>query len=320
MYLTKSAKRLRRTAYGKDRFTTGGKTLTNRGKCGLVADAAIIIFMIIMIIITLYPFCYIIIGSISQPVELMRHRGLLFAPLGGATIDAYTMVILNNPNILSGYQNTLFYVAAGTFTNLVMTILGAYALSRKNVKLSQPIMFAITFTMLFSGGLIPLFLLVRNLGMINSRLSIIIPTAINVYNMIILRTNFQAIPDSLEESAKIDGANDFTILLRIVLPLSKAAIAVMVLYYGVANWNSWFPAMVYLRNRDLYPLQLILREILITNNIDNMVTGADAGDRAPIGVAIQYATIIVSTLPILAVYPFVQKYFVKGVMIGAIKG
>jgi putative aldouronate transport system permease protein len=201
-----------------------------------------------------------------------------------------------------------------------MTILGAYALSRKNVKLSQPIMFAITFTMLFSGGLIPLFLLVRNLGMINSRLSIIIPTAINVYNMIILRTNFQAIPDSLEESAQIDGANDFTILVRIALPLSKAAIAVMVLYYGVANWNSWFPAMVYLRNRNLYPLQLILREILITNNIDTMITGADAGDRAPIGVAIQYATIIVSTLPILAIYPFVQKYFVKGVMIGAIKG
>jgi putative aldouronate transport system permease protein len=250
----------------------------------------------------------------------MRHRGLLFKPLGEVTFSAYTMVIFNNPNILSGYRNTLFYVAFGTFVNLVMTIFGAYALSRKKVKLGQPIMFAITFTMLFSGGLIPLFLLIRDLGWINSQLAVIIPTAINVYNLIILRTNFQALPDSLEESAKMDGANDFVILFRIALPLSKAAIAVMVLYYGVAHWNSWFPAMVYLRKRELYPLQLILREILITNNIDNMITGADAGDRAPIGVAIQYATIIVSTLPILAIYPFLQKYFVKGVMIGAIKG
>jgi putative aldouronate transport system permease protein len=294
--------------------------MTNRGKIGWIFDVLIFLFMILMIIITLYPFYYIIAGSLSQPEELMRHRGLLLKPLGGVTFNAYTRVVFNNPNILSGYRNTLFYVSFGTFTNLVMTILGAYALSRKNVKLGQPIMFAITFTMLFSGGIIPLFLLVRNLGWINSRLAIIIPTAINVYNLIILRTNFQALPDSLEESAKMDGANDFVILFRIALPLSKAAIAVMVLYYGVAHWNSWFPAMVYLRKRELYPLQLILREILITNNIDNMITGADAGDRAPIGVAIQYATIIVSTLPILAIYPFLQKYFVKGVMIGAIKG
>jgi putative aldouronate transport system permease protein len=294
--------------------------MINKGKYSWIFDILIVLFMIVMIVITLYPFYYIIVGSLSDPTELMRHRGLLFAPLGQVNSGAYTMVIFRNPNILSGYQNTLIYVSFGTFINLVMTILGAYALSRKNVKLGQPIMFGITFTMLFSGGMIPLFLLVRNLGWINSRLAILIPTAINVYNLIILRTNFQALPDSLEESAKIDGANDFVILFRIALPLSKAAIAVMVLYYGVAHWNSWFPAMVYLRKRELYPLQLILREILITNNIDNMITGADAGDRAPIGIAIQYATIIVSTLPILTIYPFLQKYFVKGVMIGAIKG
>ena len=294
--------------------------MIKRGKNDWIFDTLIVIFMIVMIVITLYPFQYIIMGSLSDGTELMRHRGLIFLPLGKPTLESYTKVVLNNPNILSGYENTLFYVFIGTAINLGMTILGAYALSRKHVKLAQPIMFFITFTMLFSGGMIPSFLLIRSLGWINSRLSIVIPGAISVFNLIILRTNFQAIPDSLEESARIDGANDFVILAKIILPLSTAAIAVMVLYYGVAHWNSWFQAMIYLRKREMYPLQLILREILIANSVENMITGADGGDRMPLGVTVQYATIIVSTLPILVSYPFLQKYFVKGVMIGAIKG
>jgi putative aldouronate transport system permease protein len=294
--------------------------MSSRGKSEWIFDFFIFIFMIFMIVMTLYPFYYIIVASISSPEEMMRHRGLLFLPQGDVTFDSYFKVIFTNPNIPNGYKNTIFYVVFGLLTNMIMTILAAYALSRKKVKLGPPIMFAVTFTMLFSGGIIPLFLLVRNLGWINTRAAIVFPTAINVYNMIILRTNFQALPDSLEESAKIDGANDFVILVRIALPLSQAALAVMVLYYGVFHWNSWFPAMIYLRRRELYPLQLILREILIANDVQNMVAGAGTGDAAPIGVTIQYATIIVSTLPILVIYPFLQKYFVKGVMIGAIKG
>lgn len=292
----------------------------NKGRFDLIIDVIVTLFMVFIIIITLYPFYYIIVASISQPVALMAHRGLLFWPLGSPTLDAYRMVIFQNPMIELGYLNTIGYVLGGTALNIVMTTLGAYALSRENVKLGPPIMFGITFTMMFSGGMIPLFLLVRDLGWINSRLSQIVPTAISVYNLIILRTSFQSIPNSLIESAELDGANDFTILLRIVLPLSGAVMAVMVLFYSVSHWNSWFPAMLYLRKRELYPLQLILREILITNNTDNMSVGAAASDQAPIGVAIQYATIIVSTLPIMLVYPFLQKYFVKGVMIGAIKG
>ena len=294
--------------------------MTNRGKFDWLIDVFIFLFLIILIVFTLYPFYYIVVASISDPLMMMQHSGVLLAPLGKVTFDSYFKVIFTNPNIASGYKNTIIYVLGGLAVNLTLTVLAAYALSRKNVKHRNFIMFAITFTMLFSGGMIPTFLLIRNLGWINTRWAIIIPPAISVYNMIILRTNFQAIPDSLEESAKIDGANDFVILWRIVLPLSQAAIAVMVLYYGVAHWNSWFPAMIYLRRRELYPLQLILREILIANDVASMTAGSGAADRAPLGVTIQYATIIVSTLPILTIYPFLQKYFVKGVMIGAIKG
>ena len=282
-----------------------------------ITDALINIFMIIMIIITVYPFVYITMASLSDPVELTQHQGLLILPRGKVTTEAYKRAILQNPNIVSGYQNTLFYVFAGTAINLGMTVLGAYSLSGKGVKLARPVMFGIIFTMLFSGGMIPTYILIKNLGWINSRLSIVIPGAINVFNLVILRANFNAIPDSLEESARIDGANDFMILGRIVLPLSTAAIAMMIVYYGVAHWNSWFPASIYLRRRDLYPLQLILQEILI---ISRFVNTTEETDQVPIVITMQYATIIISTLPILAVYPFLQKYFVKGVMIGSIKG
>lgn len=292
--------------------------MQNKSKYDWIFNVIVFLFLVVMIAVTIYPLYYVVMASFSQPDALMSHRGLIFRPLG-VSLKAYESVF-KNPMIPIAYGNTIFYVAAGTLINLLMTTLGAYGLSRKNVRLAGPIMFAVTFTMLFSGGMIPLFLLVRDLGWINSRLAVLVPTAISVYNLIIMRTNFESIPSSLEESAKIDGANDFVILFRIVLPLSKPVIAVMVLFYCVSNWNSWFPAMVYLRDRELFPLQLILREILITNSTESMTAGAGAGDSAPIGATIEYATIVVSTLPILLVYPFLQKYFVKGVMIGAIKG
>jgi putative aldouronate transport system permease protein len=281
-------------------------------------DGANVIFMILLSAVTLYPFLYVLFASLSDPTWVVQMRGLILFPKG-ATLEAYKLVF-DNPAILTGYANTLFYVIVGTALNILMTSLGAYALSRQSVMWKNPIMFLIVFTMFFNGGLIPTYLLVNNLGMLDSRWALIIPSAMSAYNLIIMRTSFQSIPVSLEESAKLDGANDFTVLFRIVLPLSMPVVAVMILFYGVGHWNGWFNALIYLRTRDLYPLQLILREILITNSTDSMMTGVGGADKMPIGETIKYATIIVATVPILMLYPFLQKYFVKGVMIGAIKG
>ena len=202
-----------------------------------------------------------------------------------------------------------------------MTTLGAYGLSRRNLKWGTLLMMIIIFTMWFSGGMIPYFLNVSNLGMQNTRLALILPKAIATYNLIVMRTSFQSLPESLEESAKIDGANDFTIMLRIALPLSMPVVAVMILFYASAQWNAWFDAMLFINNRELFPLQLILREILVLNSTDSMMAGSAAqSDQIQIGETIKYATVIVATVPILCIYPFLQKYFVKGVMIGAVKG
>lgn len=276
-----------------------------------------ILFMISLCLVTLYPFYYVLIASFSDPSWIVKQRGLIWLP-EGFNLDAYVRV-LDNPMILQGYMNTLFVVTVGTLINVFMTALGAYGLSRQNVMWKNPIMFFIVFTMFFSGGLIPNYLLVSELGMLDSLWALIIPGAISAFNLIIMRTAFHGVPISLEESAKLDGANDFTVLFRIILPLSLPVIAVMILFYGVGHWNSWFNALIYLRDRELYPLQLVLREILITNSTDSMMTGTNAADTMPIGETIKYATIVVATVPILVLYPFLQKYFVKGVMIGAIK-
>lgn len=274
-------------------------------------------FMLLLCFVTLYPFIYILFASLSDPTEMAQFRGMLFSPLG-FSLDAYKAV-LQNPMVTTGYRNTLFYVTIGTAINLIMTTLGAYALSRRNVYFKNHIMFYIVITMVFSGGLIPSFLLVNNLGMLNTPWALLLPGAINSFNLIIMRTAFLGIPPSLEESARIDGANDWVIMARIIIPLSMPVIAVMILWYAVGHWNSYFSALIYLRDRELFPLQLVLREILISNSTDSMMTGAATGDRMDIGITIKYATIIVSTLPILILYPFLQKYFVHGVMIGALK-
>ncbi len=291
-----------------------------------IFDCINTIFLALLAIACLYPLLYVLFASFSQPIELMKHRGLLLRPLG-FTIEGYKLVF-KNPSITSGYLNTLFYVTAGTAINLFMTSLGAYVLSRKNVLWKNIIAFMITITMLFSGGLIPFYLLVKNLGMLNTRWALIIPGAISTYNLFVMRTAFAGVPDSLEESAKIDGANDFVVLFRIILPLSKAVLAVMTLFYAVGHWNSWFNAMIFLRKRELFPLQLILREILLANDMQSMsnLEGlVDVSVQANADIVyfarllVQYCTIIVATLPILFLYPFVQKYFVQGVMIGSLK-
>ncbi|MDF2927741.1 MAG: sugar transporter permease [Paenibacillaceae bacterium] len=278
-----------------------------------------IVFMLFMIVVTLYPFLYVIFSSLSDSKQLLSHTGALLMPKG-FSFNAYAMVF-KNPNIMTGYMNTLIIVVAGTLLNLFMTSLGAYVLSRKGVPWTRPVMLLIIFTMFFSGGLIPSYLLINNwLGLGNSLLALLIPGMISTWNLIILRTSFESIPESLVESAWIDGAHDFTILFRIVIPLSLPVMAVMVLFYGVGHWNAWFNAMIYLRERNLFPLQLILREILIQNSTAYMSGETSMEDAEAVGESIKYATIIVATLPILAVYPFLQKYFVKGVMIGSIKG
>ncbi|WDH82370.1 carbohydrate ABC transporter permease [Paenibacillus urinalis] len=275
-------------------------------------------FLLLLVTATLYPLLYVLFASFSDAAKLLQNDGILWRPLG-FNLDAYRSV-LANPGIGLGFRNTLFIVVVGVTVNLLMTSLGAYVLSRKNVMWNKVFMFLIVFTMFFSGGLIPLYLVVKGVGLLDSLWSTIIPFSISTFNLIIMRTAFMGIPDSLEESAKIDRANHFTILFRIIIPLSMPVIAVMILYYAVDKWNGWFYASVFIKSRELFPLQLVLREILIANSTDSMSTGASAGDRFQIGETIKYATIIVATVPILCVYPFVQRFFVKGVMVGSLKG
>lgn len=277
-----------------------------------------ILFMLFISVITLYPMLYVIFASFSRPSDFMMHQGLLIKPLGFTT-EIYRMVF-RNPMILRGYLNTIFIVVVGVAINIFFTSIGAYFLSRKNVMLKKIVMFLIVFSMYFSGGLIPFYFTVKELGLDNSLWALIIPGAIGTSNMIVMRTAFMAIPDSLSESAEIDGASHFSILFRVVIPLSLPTMAVMVLYYGVGHWNSWFNALIFLRKREMFPLQLILREILITNTTMDMSIGVDAGDQELVGDLIKYAVIVIATVPILCLYPFLQKYFVKGIMIGALKG
>ncbi|MGO4495035.1 carbohydrate ABC transporter permease [Paenibacillus sp. 2RAB27] len=280
-------------------------------------DAINVVLLILLMLLTVYPLIYVLFASVSDAGTLMGYKGMLWRPLG-FSLDAYTNVF-RNPMIVRGYGNTLFVVLAGLVLNITLTAFGAYALSRKSLRYRKPLMLFIIFTMFFSGGLIPLYLTVKGVGLIDSLWSLIIPTAINTFNLILMKTAFEAIPDALEESAKIDGANDFVILFRIVLPLSMPVIAVMLLYYGVGHWNSWFNAMIFLQERSLYPLQLVLRGILLQGET-NANSGASDDDAAMLAATLKYATIIVATVPILFVYPFLQKYFVKGALIGAVKG
>ena len=276
------------------------------------------LLMVGLIVVTIYPLLYVLFASLSDPATFVQTRGILIAPLGFSTA-AYKAVFAY-PTLLSSYENTLLYVVSGTTINIVLTSLGAYGLSRRNVLLGNPIMFMIVFTMFFSGGLVPTYLLVANtLGMIDTPWAVILPPAISAWNLIIMRTAFQAVPIALEEAARIDGANDFAILFQIVLPLSMPVVAVMILFYSVYHWNAFFNALIYLRSPSLYPLQLVLREILIGNSTQGLTTGVGTRDVMPIGETIKYAIIVVATLPILCVYPFLQRFFVKGVLLGAIK-
>ena len=271
--------------------------------------------MAFMIVITLYPFWYCVTCSLSK--DIVGNSASLMLWPKGLSLDAYVSV-LKRPTILTGYKVTLIVVVVATVLNIIFTSVAAFLITRKRFAIRGFLTWLMLFTMYFSGGMIPTYVIFANvLHLKDTYAVLIIPGLINVYNMIVMRTNFEAIPKSLEESIKVDGGNDMHVLFHIILPLSKATIAVMVLYYGVAHWNEWFNAMLYINEADKRPLQLVLRTILIENK-----TGADGNAADNMGLAenIKFATIIVATLPILLVYPFIQKYFVKGVMIGAVKG
>ncbi|WP_442951569.1 carbohydrate ABC transporter permease [Paenibacillus sp. GYB004] len=281
------------------------------------------LFLLGVLIAVLYPIIYVISASISDPVYVNQGKMWLFPR--GITFEGYKRVF-QNPEIWSGYRNTVLYTLGGTFINLLFTVPAAYALSRKDLLGRGPMMGLIVFTMFFGGGLVPTFLLVSELGMLNTVWALVIPNAVAVYNLIICRTFFQMnIPRELQESAEIDGCSNTMLFIKIVLPLSAPIIAVMALYYGVAHWNSYFSAIIYLKDRSLYPLQLILREILVQNQMSDamLMTGDDMeamAKQARIADIIKYAVMIVSSLPIIIVYPFMQRFFMKGVLIGSVKG
>jgi putative aldouronate transport system permease protein len=278
------------------------------------------VLLVVFLIVVLYPLIYILSASFSDPLAVVSGRVWLW-PVE-PTLRGYTTIFADH-EVVTGFLNSIFYTVVGTVLNVALTLLAAYPLSRRDLFGRNIIMFLFLFTLLFSGGLIPTYLLVKDLGMLNTRWSMIFPTALAVWNVIITRTYFQiTIPDELLEAAQLDGANDFAFFFRIVLPLSGPIIAVNALFYAVGHWNEYFNALLYLTNQSLFPLQLVLREILVQNQID-LTMMADVQQylaRQNLVALLKYSLIVVASVPMLAVYPFVQKYFVKGIMIGSLKG
>ncbi|RXZ79947.1 carbohydrate ABC transporter permease [Paenibacillaceae bacterium] len=274
----------------------------------------------LFLITVLYPLVYIASASISEPSAVISGRVWLW-PVG-FTLEGYEAVF-KHKLIWSGFRNSLYYTVFGTLINVFMTVLAAYPLARKDFYGRNVIMVLFVFTTMFSGGLIPGYLLVKDLGLLNSVWAMVLPGALSIWNVIIARTYFQTtIPDELLEAAQLDGCNDFKFVWKIVLPLSGPILAVISLYYAVGHWNQFFNALIYLRTQSLYPLQIILRDILIQNDVDAMMlTDVDqTAKREAMRSLLKFSLIVVSTIPLLVVYPFVQKYFVKGVMIGSLKG
>lgn len=276
-----------------------------------------VIFMILLSLAMLYPLMYVIFASLSDSNALRLYDGMLLHPIGFTT-TAYTKVF-QNPMIYKGFLNTIYVLFFGTLTNTILTVVTGYVLSRRDFSAAKYMNIFVIVTMYFSGGLIPTFLTVKALGLFNNRWVLIIPSALSTYNLIIMRAAFLSVPKSLEEAAFIDGANHMTVLFKILVPVVKATIAVIVLYSAVGHWNSWFNAMIYIQDANKFPLQLVLRSILIQNDTSQMTQAVGDTSRANISETIKYATIVVATIPILAIYPFLQKYFVKGTMLGAVK-
>ena len=282
-------------------------------------DITLVVISILIILVIAYPLYFVVIASFSQPEAVLGGK-LRFLPVG-FNLESYQMV-LTEPKVWTGYRNTILYTLMGTCINLVLTTLAAYPLSRKDMPFRGLLTFVASFTMLFGGGMIPVYLVVRGLKLTDSIWAMVIPNALATYNMLVMKNYFQSsIPEELQEAAAIDGCDHFGTLIRVVLPLSAPIMAVIVLFYAVGHWNAFFNAIIYLRNQDLFPLQVVLRDILLQNSLE-AVGGDLTGmyEKVMRGESMKYALIIVASAPVIMLYPFVQKYFVKGVMVGAIKG
>lgn len=278
------------------------------------------LLLLLVLLVVLYPLVFVASASVSNPEAVLNGEVWLWPK--ELSFTGYEKVFANG-DIVRGYGNTILYTAVGTLVNVTLTIMAAYPLSRKDFYGRHAITALFVFTMFFSGGLIPTYLLVKNLGMVNTMWALIIPNAVAIWNIIIMRTFFQqSIPLEVQESAQMDGCGNLQILWRIVLPLSLPILAVMVLFYSVAHWNAYFQALIYLTDRSKYPLQLILREILIQSNMREMLQTNEESLAKSIMEAesIKYAVVIIANLPVLLLYPFLQRYFVKGMVIGAVKG
>ena len=283
-----------------------------------VFDVVNIIIMLLLCFVTLYPMWYVLCASFTENAYLVAHPGAIFWP-HGFTAGSYGLAF-SHPLLLSGYKNILIVLLVSLPINIILTLFCGYVTASKNLMFKPIIQFLIMFTMFFSGGMIPAYLNVRDLGLYNSLWALILPGAMSVYNAIICRTAIQGVPESLTESAYLDGANDIIIVFRIILPLIMPTIAVLLLYYGVGHWNAWFNASLYLADNEKLPIQNVMRSILIANSNVLNSAGSDNDMVNQYAEAIKYSTIILTTVPVLCIYPFLQKYFVKGVMVGAVKG
>ena len=293
-----------------------------RSKSDRLFDGCVYILLGTALILVSYPLIYIVSASFSDSLAVISGRMVLW-PVG-FNLEGYKAVF-REASVMTGYLNSLVYTVLGTLLNIVMTILAAYPLSRPDLYGKRPLTMLFLFVMLFNAGMIPNYMLVRDLGLMNTRMAMIFPTALSIYNMIIAKSFFQnTIPIDLLEAAKLDGCSDFRFVTSIVLPLSSSIVAVLAIFYGIAHWNAYFPALLYLNDRSMYPLQLVLRDILLQNQMSPEMLASinpeDAAARESLSELLKYSLIVVASAPMMIIYPFVQKYFVKGMMIGAVKG
>ena len=273
-------------------------------------------------LICLIPLWHVLMASVSEPRLLMAASGIIFKPLGQATLDGYG-IVLSNSAVINGYLNTFIYVIANAVLGTLLTAVAGYLVSRKNFKLAKPLTGFIMFTMIFNGGLIPTYMVIRGLGMINTRWAIILPALMNAYYIIVMKSAFEQLAPAFEESAKIDGAVPVTTLFRILLPLVKPTLVVIIMFAVIGQWNSWYPASIYLpRVREQWPLQLIMRSLLIQNDVSKILTSTSESNHVVnmTGNLVKYCVTVVGTLPILVAYPFAQRYFVTGITLGGVKG
>lgn len=296
---------------GKD-----GEQIMERSVSRIVFESINYIILVAIAIITLFPFIHVVLASFTPMTELSNiGQGILYFPKQ-PDFSAYRLILETNV-IPQAYRVSLSVTIIGTFLSVFVTMLTSYPLSRRILPGKSIVLFMITFTMLFNGGMIPTYLVVRNLNLLDKIWALILPGLVGAFNVIIMKNFFQTIPDSLDESAKIDGANDFIVLFRIMLPLSMPIIATVTLFYAVGYWNSFFNAVLYINNRKLYPLQVVLRQILFSATPDQALVDVEVSKAS--SMAVRSSTIIITTIPILMVYPFVQKYFTQGILLGSVK-